>query len=84
MVVVVNTRLMLKNRLEGIGWFTFETIRRITCANHPEHQFIFLFDRPFDAEFVFADNVKPVVVWPPTRHPLLMVFVVRVADPGHS
>jgi glycosyltransferase involved in cell wall biosynthesis len=70
MVVVVNTRLMLKNRLEGIGWFTCETIRRIV-QNHPEHQFIFLFDRPFDAEFVFADNVTPVVVWPPTRHPLL-------------
>lgn len=70
MVVVVNTRLMLKNRLEGIGWFTFETIRRIV-QNHPEHQFIFLFDRPFDAEFVFADNVTPVVVWPPARHPLL-------------
>jgi glycosyltransferase involved in cell wall biosynthesis len=70
MVVVVNTRLMLKNRLEGIGWFTFETIRRIV-QSHPEHQFIFLFDRPFDAEFVFADNVTPVVVWPPARHPLL-------------
>jgi glycosyltransferase involved in cell wall biosynthesis len=70
MVVVFNTRLMLKNRLEGIGRFTFETIRRIV-QNHPEHQFIFLFDRPFDAEFVFADNVTPVVVWPPARHPLL-------------
>ncbi len=70
MVVVVNTRLLLKNRLEGIGWFTFETIRRLV-QTHPEHQFIFLFDRPFHAEFVFADNVTPVVVWPPTRHPLL-------------
>ena len=70
MVVVVNTRLMLKNRLEGIGWFTLETIRRIV-QNYPEHQFIFLFDRPFDTEFVFADNVTPVVVFPPARHPLL-------------
>jgi len=70
MVVVVNTRLLLKNRLEGIGWFTYETLRRIT-QNHPEHQFIFLFDRPFDAEFVFSGNVTPVVVWPPARHPLL-------------
>ncbi len=70
MVIVVNTRLLLKNRLEGIGWFTYETMRRIT-VQHPEHQFIFLFDRPFSREFIFSANVTPVVVTPPTRHPAL-------------
>ena len=73
MVIVVNTRLLLKNRLEGIGWFTYETLKRIT-RDHPGHQFIFLFDRKYDEEFVFASNVKPVVVWPPTRHVSLMYF----------
>ncbi len=73
MVIVVNTRLLLKNRLEGIGWFTYETLKRVTRDN-PEHQFIFLFDRLYDKEFVFAGNVTPVVVSPPTRHPLLWVF----------
>lgn len=70
MVIVVNTRLLLKDRLEGIGWFTYETLKRIT-VNHPEHQFVFLFDRPFSSEFVFAPNVTPIIVWPPARHPLL-------------
>jgi glycosyltransferase involved in cell wall biosynthesis len=70
MVSAVNTRLLLKGRLEGIGRFTFETLTRIT-ASHPEHTFIFLFDRPFSDEFVFAGNVIPVVVSPPARHPLL-------------
>ena len=70
MRIVVNTRLLLKNRLEGIGWFTYETLKRIT-RDHPEHRFIFLFDRPFDNEFVFNENITPVVVCPPTRHPLL-------------
>ena len=70
MVIAVNTRLLLKNRLEGIGWFTFETMKRIT-VNHPEHQFVFIFDRPYDPQFIFADNVTPLVVSPPTRHPLL-------------
>jgi len=70
MVIVVNTRLLLKNRLEGIGWFTFETLKRIT-VQHPEHQFVFLFDRAFDKEFIFSENITPVVLRPVTRHPVL-------------
>jgi glycosyltransferase involved in cell wall biosynthesis len=81
MVIVVNTRLLLKNRLEGIGWFTYETLKRIT-HNHPEHQFIFLFDRPYDKEFVFSGNVKPVIVWPPTRHVSLMYIWFSLRIPG--
>jgi glycosyltransferase involved in cell wall biosynthesis len=70
MRIAVNTRLLLKGKLEGIGWFTFETLKRMT-QNHPEHEFIFIFDRPFDRDFIFADNVTPVVVGPPARHPFL-------------
>lgn len=70
MVIAVNTRLLLKGKLEGIGWFTLETLKRITIG-HPEHRFIFIFDRPFDEEFIFAENITPVVIGPPTRHPVL-------------
>jgi len=70
MRIVVNTRLLLPGKLEGIGWFMHETLRRIVTA-HPEHEFIFLFDRPFDERFIYAPNVRGVVMGPPTRHPLL-------------
>lgn len=70
MIIAVNTRLLLKNKLEGIGWFTYETLKRIT-ESHPEHEFIFLFDRPYDSSFIFSENVKPIVFGPPTRHPVL-------------
>ena len=70
MRIAVNTRLLLPNKLEGIGWFTHETFSRIVKA-HPEHHFLFLFDRAFDPEFIYADNVEGVVLYPPTRHPLL-------------
>ena len=70
MVIAVNTRLLLKGKLEGIGWFTYETLKRMTI-NHPEHEFIFIFDRPFSKDYIFAENVTPVVVGPPTRHPVL-------------
>ena len=70
MEIVVNTRLLLKNRLEGIGWFTFETLKRIT-RERPNDHFIFLFDRHFDEDFIFADNITPLILSPPARHPVL-------------
>lgn len=73
MKIAVNTRFLLKGKLEGIGWFTYEIIRRMVL-NHPEHEFIFFFDRPFAPEFVFANNVKAMVLQPPARHPLLWMI----------
>jgi glycosyltransferase involved in cell wall biosynthesis len=70
MRIVVNTRLLQKDNLEGIGWFTFETFKRIT-VNHPEHQFYFLFDRPYSDDFIFSQNITPLVYGPPARHPVL-------------
>jgi glycosyltransferase involved in cell wall biosynthesis len=70
MRIGVNTRLLLKGKLEGIGWFTYQTLERIV-RDHPEHEFIFFFDRPYDPMFVFAPNVKAVVVHPQARHPIL-------------
>jgi glycosyltransferase involved in cell wall biosynthesis len=66
----VNTRLLLKNKLDGIGWFTYQTLKIITQKNPTVH-FVFLFDRPYDEEFVFSDNVTPMVLSPQARHPLL-------------
>ncbi len=70
MRIAVNTRLLLKGKLEGIGWFTYQTLERIV-RDHPEHDFVFFFDRPYDPLFVFAPNVTPVVVHPQARHPVL-------------
>lgn len=66
--------------MDGIGWFTYETTRRIV-KEHPEHTFYLLFDRKPDAEFVFADNAIPVVLLPPARHPILwwLFFEVSVS-----
>jgi glycosyltransferase involved in cell wall biosynthesis len=70
MRIAVNTRLLLKGKLEGIGWFTLETLKRMT-VNHPEHEFIFIFDRPFNKDYIFSENITPVVIGPQARHPVL-------------
>ena len=80
MRIAINTRLLLKGKMDGIGWFTYETTRRIVAA-HPEHTFYLLFDRKPDVIFLFADNVVPVVLCPPARHPILwwMYFELSVS-----
>jgi len=70
MRIAVNTRFLLKNQLEGVGWYTHELLQRIVRA-HPEDEFLFLFDRPYDPAFLYGPNVQPVVVFPPARHPVL-------------
>lgn len=70
MRIAVNTRFLLKDKLEGMGIYTLEIVKRMVL-NHPEDEFIFFFDRAYDKKFVFAHNVTPVVVYPSARHPIL-------------
>ena len=80
MRIAVNTRFLLKDYLEGYGYFAYETFKRIT-QNHPEHEFIFIFDRKFDERFIFSSNIIPVVASPPARHPLLWKWWYNVKVP---
>lgn len=78
MKIAVNTRLLLSNRLEGIGWVMYETLRRMVLA-HPEVEFYFLFDRKPDPKYIFAPNVKPVVLFPQARHPFLYIWYFELS-----
>lgn len=63
----------MPNRLDGIGWFSYQSLKRIT-QQHPEIHFIFLFDRPYDEEFIFSDNITPLILSPKARHPFLFYY----------
>lgn len=80
MNIGVNARHLIKNQLEGIGWYSYEVLSRIT-KNHPEHNFYFFFDRKYSDEFVFNSNVSPVVVSPQARHPVLFKWWFDYALP---
>lgn len=80
MKIAVNTRLLLKDKLEGIGWFTYESLIRIV-NQHPEHQFYFIFDRKYDKSFLFASNVTPIVISPQARHPILFYIWYEFSIP---
>lgn len=80
MEIVVNTRLLIKDKLEGIGQFSYEALKIIT-TNNPDVHFYFLFDRDFDEEFIFSENITPIVLSPKARHPFLFIwwFEVEIA-----
>lgn len=80
MRIAVNTRLLLSGRLEGIGRFAHETLSRIVL-NHPEHEFLFIFDRDWSEEFIYAPNIKAFKLFPPTRLPFLVDWFFQRSIP---
>jgi len=70
MRIAVNTRFLLSSKMEGFGYYTYEVVKRLV-EEHQEHEFILFFDRKFDEKFVFGENVTPVILNPPARHPFL-------------
>lgn len=70
MKIAVNTRFLIKDKLEGIGIYTQEIFKRVATLL-PQHEFYFLFDRTPSKEFIFSENIRPVVVSPQARHPFL-------------
>src|SRR5450631_3866121 len=68
MVIAVSTRFLVNDEWDAPANFIYETFSRITKL-HPEHTFIFIFDRPWHDSFIFQGNVTPVVTGPQVKHP---------------
>lgn len=73
MVIAINTRFLVADHLEGIGWYTYELCQELV-RQHPEDQFLFFFDRPYPPEFIFGSNVKPIVLSPQSHRYGLWYF----------
>ncbi|MBH19765.1 MAG: glycosyltransferase [Crocinitomicaceae bacterium] len=72
MNIGINARHLIKDRLEGIGWYSFEILKRLIKLM-PSHQFIFFYDRktPF---LISGENISNIILSPPARHPVLFKF----------
>lgn len=68
MKIAVNVQTLIKDKLEGLGWFTYESLKRIV-QQHPEHDFLFIFAKGVDESFLFSDNVTGINVGPPFIRP---------------
>ncbi len=70
MRIAINIRLWLPGKMDGIGFFTAETVRRMVEA-HPEHEFLLLCDRQVALDWALPSHARQVVLRPPARHPIL-------------
>lgn len=81
MRIGVNARLLIDGRMEGVGWYAHEVISRLV-AMFPDIEFVLFFDRQPDPRFVYASNVRAVVLSPQARHPLLYLAWFEGALPA--
>lgn len=81
MRIAINGRLLIKDKLEGIGYFTRQVVREIIRI-YPQHDYLILFDRPPAREFIWP-GVEYKVVRPAARHPLLYRLWFEVLAPWH-
>lgn len=80
MKIAVNTRLLLKDKLDGIGYFSYEVLSRLV-KDHPEIEWLFVFDRSYDPDFVFQKNVQAIKIGPPSRHAVLWWIWFQLSIP---
>lgn len=80
--IAINVRTLLPGRLEGVGRFSHELLRRLTVA-HPEVDFYLFFDRKFDKQFIYGPNVHGISVFPQARHPFLWWLWFHLSVPFH-
>ena len=69
MRIAVNARMLSQNKPSGIRKYAHETLKRIT-KRHPEHDFLFILDRPFSGKGFFPGNVAFTGIFP-SFHPFL-------------
>lgn len=69
MNIAINARHLIKGKLEGIGWYSLEILKRLVVLM-PNHHFFLFHDR--NTQFLISNtNVTNVILSPPARHPYL-------------
>jgi len=67
MTIAVNAIFFQDDYLEGYGQYAI-SIFSILVRSHPEHQFVFIYDRPHQKEWITGPNVRSVTIGPAARH----------------
>lgn len=80
MKIAINCWVLRNKQLDGIGYFTVNTISKI-IENHPDVQFQILCDKGFTEAYFDAPNVTKHRIFPARRHPLLYIFFMELIVP---
>src|SRR5690349_10249350 len=80
MTIAVNCWILRNKKLDGIGYFTVNTIANL-IKQHPDVQFQILCDKKFTEDYFDFPNVSKHKIFPALRHPLLYVFYMELVLP---
>jgi glycosyltransferase involved in cell wall biosynthesis len=78
--IAVNCWILRNKHLDGIGYFTVNTISRI-IKDHPDTDFLIMCDRNFNEDYFDFPNTARHKIFPAFRHPLLYVFYMELVVP---
>lgn len=73
MIIAVNTRLNKESQPEGYEDFMFSLLNNLSIKN-PQHQFIYIFDKPYNDSLVWAKNITPIIAGPKTNNSLRLQY----------
>lgn len=81
MIIAVNTRFLGEGRSGVLGNFIFECLSHLV-KKYPQHKFIYIFDKPFDKNLVFTENVTTIIAGPETKNNLLLQYWLNYKLPS--
>jgi glycosyltransferase involved in cell wall biosynthesis len=67
MIIAVNAIFFNSASLEGYGHYTL-SIFQLLVKRHPQHQFLFVYDRSHPVDLITGPNVQSITVGPAARH----------------
>ncbi|MEO6330176.1 MAG: glycosyltransferase family 1 protein [Ginsengibacter sp.] len=77
MKIAINCWVLRNKQLDGMGYFTVNTIARLIRI-HPDVHFQILCDKNFTENYFDFKNVSKHYIFPPYRHPLLYIFYMEI------
>ena len=76
MTIAINCWILRNKKLDGIGYFTVNTVANL-IQQHPEIQFQILCDKKFTENYFDFPNVTKHKIFPALRHPVLYVIYME-------
>lgn len=81
MIIAINCRLNKAEQPEGYADFLFGILGSLT-AIFPQHQFLYIFDKPYPAGTCFTKLVTPMVAGPETKTALRLQYWLNYKIPA--
>ncbi len=66
---------------EGYEAFLFSMLSQLT-RQFPQHQFLFIFDGPYNEKLVFSENIQPIIAGPKTSNSLRLQYWLNYKVPA--